>query len=104
MRINHYMAALKHHLDSKKKKASANAQHVELGPMRMQKDELAVRRIIEGLQAWVPNPWSPSQPLINISTGGVIATDEMVKNVRGTEVRYYKRSATRAAYHTKYRH
>ena len=84
MRINHYLAALKHHLVERTK--GTKAKHVELGSNRMQQDEDAVVRALAGLQAWVPNMWSPNQTLINIATG-VIAPAEMTQNVSTTEER-----------------
>ena len=84
MRINHYLAALKQHLVERTK--GTKAKHVELGSNRMQQDEDAVVRALAGLQAWVPNMWSPNQTLINIATG-VIAPAEMTQNVSTTEER-----------------
>ncbi len=85
VRINHYLAALKQHL-SDKVTNDTHYKHVELGSKRMEKDELAVERITEGLYAWVPDLWSPSQPLMNIATG-IVASDEMVRNVMTTKDR-----------------
>ena len=64
---------------------TSKANHVEPGSKRMQQDGDAVVRILAGLQAWVPNMWSPKQPLINIPTG-VIAPAEMTQNVSTTKV------------------
>ena len=85
MRINHYLAALKQHLEEKVRKVT-KYKHVELGTKRILKDESDVQRIVSGLHAWVPNLWSPTQPLMNIATG-VIAPDEMVTNVTTTKER-----------------
>lgn len=90
VRINHYLAALKQHLDNKVK-MNTHSKHVELGSRRMKKDETAVERITVGLHTWVPDLWSPSQPLINISTG-VVATGEMADNVVTTKERGDKAS------------
>ena len=76
MRINHYLAALKQHLVEHAK--GTKAKHVEPGSKRMQQDGDAVVITLAGLQAWVPNMWSPNQPLINIATG-VIAPAEMTQ-------------------------
>jgi hypothetical protein len=53
MRINHYLAALKQHLEDKVKKVTIY-KHVELGTKRMQKDEAAVQRIVAGLHHGSP--------------------------------------------------
>ena len=52
----------------------------------MRKDESDFQRIASGLHAWVPNLWSPTQPLMNIATGAT-APDEMVTNVTTTKER-----------------
>eukprot|EP00794_Sanderia_malayensis_P004018 gene4018-4565_t len=57
----------------------------------MQKDEADVQRIVEGLNSWIPELWSPMQPLVKICNG-VLATSEMIDNVistksRGTEAK-----------------
>ena len=43
---------------------------------RMKKDEESVERLASGLNEWVPDLWSPSQPLINVATG-VVAPSNM---------------------------
>jgi hypothetical protein len=93
MRINHYLAALKEHLETKVRIMS-KCTHVELGSTwskRMEQDEEAVEKITEGLRAWVPNVWSASQPLTNLATG-LLAPEKMVTNVlnkkdRGTQAK-----------------
>ncbi len=85
MRINHYIAALKQHLEAKVRR-SRNSSHAELGSKRMQKDEADVQRIVEGLNSWIPELWSPTQPLVNICNG-VLATAEMIDNVKSTKSR-----------------
>ena len=85
MRINHYIAALKQHLETKVRKAK-NSSHLELGSKRMQKDEADVQRIVEGLNSWIPELWSQQQPLVNICNG-VLATDEMTESVKSTKRR-----------------
>ena len=77
MRINHYIAALKQHLEAKVGKVN-NSNHVEIGSKRMQKDEADVQRIVEGLNSWIPDLWSQQQPLVNISNG-LLATAEMTE-------------------------
>ena len=84
MRINHYLAALKQHLVERTN--GTKAKHVEPGSKRMQQDGDAVVRTLAGLQAWVPNMWSPNQPLVNIATG-VKAPAEMTQNVSTTKER-----------------
>eukprot|EP00112_Aurelia_sp_Birch-Aquarium-sp1_P017225 Seg3972.2 transcript_id=Seg3972.2/GoldUCD/mRNA.D3Y31 product="hypothetical protein" protein_id=Seg3972.2/GoldUCD/D3Y31 len=79
------MAALKQHLETKVRKAKSSS-HVELGSKRMQKDEADVQCIVEGLNSWIPELWSPQQPLVNICNG-VLATDEMIDNVKSTKGR-----------------
>ena len=85
MRINHYIAALKQHLETKVRKAKSSS-HAELGSKRMQKDEADVQRIVAGLNSWVPELWSQKQPLVNICNG-VLATDEVIENVRSMKRR-----------------
>ena len=53
MRINHFIAALKQHLETKVRKAKSS-NNLELGSKRMQKDEADVQRIAEGLNSWIP--------------------------------------------------
>ena len=85
MRINHYIAALKQHLEAKVGKVN-NSNHVEIGSKRMQEDEADVQRIVEGLNSWIPDLWSQQQPLVNISNG-ILATAEMTENVKSTKDR-----------------
>ena len=85
MRINHYIAALKQHLEAKVGKVN-NPNHVEIGSKRMPKDEADVQRIVEGLNSWIPDLWSQQQPLVNISNG-LLATAEMAENVKSTKDR-----------------
>lgn len=85
MRMTHYLAALKHHLEVKIEK-TIKPVHVELGKTRMEKDEAAVQRVVEGLHAWMPHIWSPTQPLVNMCTCEK-ASDEMVKNVTSAKER-----------------
>ena len=83
--LNHYITALKQHLEAKVRR-SRNSSHAELGSKRMQKDEADVQRIVEGLNSWIPELWSPTQPLVNICNG-VLATAEMIDNVKSTKSR-----------------
>ena len=78
-RINHILAALKLHLDEKTK-LGQGWKHVELGALRIAKDEEHVERVASGLIVWVPDIWKNSQQLVNISSGE-IAPDEMKHNV-----------------------
>ena len=61
MRISHYMAALKQHLEQRTK--VRKYKYVELGVKRMDKDEDAVQMITDGIHAWVPKLWSPTSQL-----------------------------------------
>ena len=55
----------------------------------MKKDEEAVERLDSGLNEWVPDLWSPSQPLVNVATG-VVAPSNMVQNVLSAKDRLMK--------------
>eukprot|EP00794_Sanderia_malayensis_P002186 gene2186-2488_t len=85
MQINHYIAALKQHLEAKVRK-SRNSGHAELGWKQMQKDEADVQHVVEGLNSWIPELWFPIQPLVNICNG-ILATAELVDNVKSTKSR-----------------
>ena len=57
----------------------------------MKKNEEAVERLASGLNEWVPDLWSPSQPhlLVNVATG-VVAPSNMVQNVLSAQDRGMK--------------
>ena len=79
-RINHYLCALKEHMHKKVGK-NRNFQHIELGKRRMEKDKTDVEAIVCIFKTWVPNIYSDTQPLINISKGSP-ATPQLLKNVK----------------------
>ena len=54
---------------------------IELGKERIVKDSADVQSIVSTLISWVPNLYSDSQPLINISNG-CPATPELINNVK----------------------
>ena len=39
-----------------------------------------MKRVVAGLQLWVPGMWKKEQPLVNVCDG-TMASDEMVRNV-----------------------
>ena len=79
MRINHFLAVLKHHLASKIRHREGSG-HVEFSSIRMQKDEDDVKAVVNGLFTWIPDLWKDDQPIVNISNGKV-ASNEMMENV-----------------------
>ena len=54
MRINHYLAALKQHLEEKVQK-KAKPGHAEFGKKRMEFDEAVIQGVVEVLYSWVPH-------------------------------------------------
>ena len=84
-RLNHYMGALKEHMDETigKRKKQGN---VELGKRRIEKDEEAVRLVKDGLLCSAPNMYIPHQSVYNISTG-VSATKELINNAKTLKMR-----------------
>ena len=79
MQVNHFLAALKQHLDLKIQRGQLR-QHAEFSSIRMKKDEGHVKRVVAGVKLWVPDMWKKEQPLVNVCDG-TIAFDEMVQNV-----------------------
>ena len=79
MQVNHFLAALKQHLDLKIQRGQLS-QHAEFSSIRMKKDEDHVKRVVAGIKLWVPDMWKKEQPLVNVCDG-TIAFDEMVQNV-----------------------
>ena len=65
MRINHFLTALKQHLDLKIQRGQLS-QHAEFSTIRMKKDEDHVKRVVTGLKLWVPEMWKKEQPLVNV--------------------------------------
>ena len=80
VRLNHYLCALKEHLDDKIRKNKTSV-HAECGKRRIRKDEKDVRPVVAGLMSWVPNLYTPNQELHNI-TAGVPASDQLVSNAK----------------------
>ena len=78
--LNHYLCLLKEHINHKIRKNKIN-YHVELGSRRVEKDEKDVSRILDGLKQWIPNIYSPNQPLFNIYSG-IPASPELVENAK----------------------
>ena len=56
MRINHFLAALKQHLDLKIQRGQLS-QNAELSTIRMKKDENHVKRVVAELKLWVLDMW-----------------------------------------------
>ena len=61
MRINHFSAVLKQHLDLKIQ-CGQLSQHAEFSTIRMEKEEDHMRRVAAGLKLWVPETWKKEQP------------------------------------------
>ena len=79
-RLNHYLRVLKEYMDDKIGKVRY-VRHIELGKKRIVKDSADIQSIVSTLISWVPNLYSDSQPLINISNG-CQATPELINNVK----------------------
>ena len=79
IQINHFLAALKQHLDLKLHRGQLS-QHAEFSTIRMRKDEDHVKRVVARLKLWVPNKWKKERSLVNVCDG-TITSDEMVRNV-----------------------
>ena len=79
MRINHFIAALRQHLDVKLGKNHKNYD-IEMGSNRKEKDEEDVKNIVEGIHSWSPNLWSPNQAIVKLNNG-MIADNKMVCNI-----------------------
>ena len=67
MQINHFLAALKQHLDLK------------MWPWQLSQ-QCRMWRVVAGLKLWVPHMWKKKQLLVNVCDG-TIASDEMAQNV-----------------------
>ena len=76
---------MRQHLNVTTSKKRIN-NHVEFGKKRIEKDESDVQAIMQGIVSWIPNIWSPNQPLINIYTG-VPASTEIMSNFKTLEKR-----------------
>ena len=85
MRLNHIMCALREHLDSIIRKR-ATSKHINYGKKRSLNDEKDVTMLSETLTNWVPNLWTPYQPLVNLVTGKE-APKEMIVNVKSIKQR-----------------
>ena len=85
MRLNHIMCALREHLDSIIRKR-ATSKHINYGKKRLLNDEKDVTMLSETLTNWVPNLWTPYQPLVNLVTGKE-APKEMIVNVKSIKQR-----------------
>ena len=66
-KIHHQMVAIRKYLNEKVWK---NTKHVniELGVLRMERDERDIQMIVTYLKNWIPNMWHSDQPIFNIST------------------------------------
>ena len=85
MRINHYLADLKQHLEEKVQK-KAKPCHVEFGKKHMEFDKAVIQGVVEVLYSWVPHLWTQAQPLVNLCTGDK-ASEQMIRNVTTTKER-----------------
>ena len=87
-RLNHYLRVLKEYMDGKIGKLR-HVRHIELGKKKIVKDSADVQSIVSTLISWVPNLYSDSQPLINISNG-CPATPELITRENGTKLTFWK--------------
>ena len=77
-KIHRHMEAMREHLNEKVRKNIRDA-NIELGALRMERDERNVQMILKCLKNWTPNMWHSHQPISNIATGK-IATETISKN------------------------
>ena len=80
MRINHFLAALKQHLDLKIQRGQLN-QHAEFSTIRMKKDEDHAKRVVSGLKLWVPDMWKKGKTLVNVCDGTTLLMFVMVQSL-----------------------
>ena len=72
------MVAMREHLNEKVRRGTKQV-NIELGTLRMERDERDVQMILTCLKNWTPNMWHPNQPISNIATGK-IASEAMTRN------------------------
>ena len=85
IRINHFMSALKEHQHRKIRKKKVQ-HHEDIGKTKKERDEKNVRCVLTCVRSWVPELWSDSQPMVNLSTGKV-ATESMKKEFKSSKQR-----------------
>ena len=78
MRINHFHATLKQHLDLKIQREQLS-QHAEFSKIKIKKDEDHVKRVVAGLILWLPDIWKKERPLVNVCDGTPSLMFVMVK-------------------------
>ena len=78
MRINHFHATLKQHLDLKIQREQLS-QHAEFSKIKIKKDEDHVKRVVAGLILWLPDIWKKERPLANVCDGTPLLMFVMVK-------------------------
>ena len=77
-RIHHYIVALREHQNEKVMRKNIQ-KHVELGPGRMERDEVdMINRTC--IDTWLPDLLKHGDPITNF-VPGEIATDEMINDI-----------------------
>ena len=84
-RTNHFMVALREHLNDKIRGQSTLTSR-ELGAAKIRRDESNVKCIQNYLEKWIPDIWKPTQPISHISSG-VKATEEMTNDTLDIKTR-----------------
>ena len=78
-RIHHHIVALREH-QNKKVMRKTIQKHVELGPGRMERDEVDMINIRTCIDTWLPDLLKHGDPITNF-VPGEIATDEMINDI-----------------------
>ena len=70
MRIKHFLAALKQHLDLKIQ-CGELSQHTNFSRIRMKKDEDHMKRVVAVLKLLVPDMWKKERRFVNVYDGTI---------------------------------
>ena len=70
MRIKHFLAALKQHLDLKIH-CGELSQHANFSRIRMKKDEDHMKRVVAVLKLLVPDMWKKERRFVNVYDGTI---------------------------------
>ena len=62
------------------------SKHIELGSMRIIRDETDVYMIQNCIISWIPDLWAPTQPMVNFATGQQ-ASPEIIENFKTIQLR-----------------
>ena len=86
-RIHHHIFALREHQNNEIKKKTMQ-KHFELGPGRMEHDEVDVRIIRTCIDTWLPNLWKHGQQR---RSRGEVARDKFIQRFTKTDsnLKYY---------------